>query len=187
MAVEIFYSYAHEDEALRDELEKNLTLLRRQGVVSGWHDRQIGAGEEWAGQIDEHLESAGIILLLVSPDFIASDYCWDKEMTRAMERHQEGTARVIPVILRPVDWHSAPFGRLQALPRNGKAVTTWKNRDKAFLDVTRGIREAVQEPQKPGAALDSLSRLRERENGLSRAGRLPPRPCCYSPPSRPSG
>jgi hypothetical protein len=141
--ISLFYSYSHKDEALRDELETHLTLLRRQGVISGWHDRRIAAGTEWKGQIDHHLEAADVILLLVSSDFLASDYCWDVETKRAMDRHEAGTARVIPVILRPCDWQSAPFGKLQALPKDAKPVTSWKDRDEAFTDVARGIRNAV--------------------------------------------
>jgi len=141
--ISLFYSYSHKDEALRDELETHLTLLRRHGVVRGWHDRRIPAGTEWAGQIDQHLEAADVILLLVSADFLASDYCYDKEMKRALERHGAGAARVIPVILRPCDWQSAPFWKLQALPKDGKPVATWKDRDEAFTDIARGIREAV--------------------------------------------
>ena len=141
--VSLFYSYSHKDEALRDELETHLTLLRRQGVVRGWYDRRIPAGTEWAGQIDQHLEAADVILLLVSADFLASDYCYDKEMKRALERHGAGAARVIPVILRPCDWQSAPFWKLQALPKDGKPVTTWKDRDEAFTDIARGIRGAA--------------------------------------------
>lgn len=142
--IEIFYSYAHEDEQLRDQLEKHLKLLQRQGVISGWHDRQIGAGEEWAGLIDEHLDSAGVILLLISADFLASDYCYDIEMTRALERHQRREARVIPVILRPCDWQKSPFGKLQALPKDAKPVTSWADRDEAFLSVAQGIRQVVE-------------------------------------------
>lgn len=88
MRVEIFYSYSHKDEKLRDRLEKHLSILKREGVISGWHDRKITGGKEWAGQIDEHLNSAHIILLLVSADFVASDYCYDVEVKRAMERHE---------------------------------------------------------------------------------------------------
>src|SRR5260370_19839659 len=110
--ITLFYSYAHEDELLRNELEKHLSLLRRQSLITEWHDRQILAGEEWAHDIDQHLEVASIILLLVSPDFLASDYCYDVEIQRALERHRRGEARVIPIILRPVDWHVAPFARL---------------------------------------------------------------------------
>ena len=143
--IAVFFSYAHEDERLRDQLEKHLSILKRQGVISGWHDRSIGAGREWAGEISEHLESAQVILLLVSSSFLASDYCHDVEMKRALERHEKGVARVIPVILRPVDWHGASFGKLQALPKDGKAVTSWRSRDEAFKNVAEGIGIAVGE------------------------------------------
>src|SRR6202045_1561130 len=113
--VEVFYSYAHEDEALRAELEKHLSLLRRQGVISGWHDRHIAPGADWAQAIDEHLESAVVILLLVSADFLASDYCYGIEMKRALQRHQTNEAAVIPILLRAVDWNRAPFASLQTL------------------------------------------------------------------------
>src|SRR5438874_2288017 len=93
----IFYSYAHEDESLQKQLERHLSLLRRQGLISGWHDRQIVAGTEWAQEIDARLETASIILLLISSDFLASDYCYGIEMQRALERHQRGEARVIPI------------------------------------------------------------------------------------------
>jgi hypothetical protein len=144
--ISLFYSYSHKDEALRKKLETHLSLLRDQGVIRDWHDRRIEAGTEWDGVINENLDIADMILLLVSADFLASRYCCDVEVTRAMERHEAGTARVIPVILRPVDWHTAPFGKLQALPRDGKAVTDWRNRDKAFADIARGIREAAKGP-----------------------------------------
>jgi hypothetical protein len=94
------------------------------GVIHDWHDRKITAGSEWKGQIDQHLNTAGVILLLVSADFVNSDYCYDIEMKRALERHDKGEARVIPVILRPVgSWQDALFGKLQALPKDGKPVT----------------------------------------------------------------
>lgn len=143
--VGIFFAYAREDENLRDELQKHLSILERQGVITSWHDRKIGAGKEWKGEIDTHLNTARVILLLISSDFIDSDYCWDVEVKRAMERHEAGEARVIPVILRPVDWKSAPFGKLQALPTDAKPVTRWENQDEAFLDIARGIRAAVME------------------------------------------
>jgi len=142
--IRLFYSYSHKDETLRDELEEALTLLERQGLISEWHDRKIGAGEEWKGAIDQNLEEAQVILLLVSSSFLASDYCWDVETKRAIERHDQGVAKVIPVILRPCDWHGAPFGQLQALPKDAKAVTTWTNKDEAWTDVAVGIRRAVE-------------------------------------------
>jgi hypothetical protein len=142
-SIEIFISYSHRDEKLRHELETHLSLLRRQGVINAWHDRMVPAGTEWADQIDEHLESAAIILLLISPDFMASDYCYETEMTRAIERHEARQACVIPVILRASDWKSAPFGKLQALPKDGKPIMSWPDRDEAFLDVAQGIRTAI--------------------------------------------
>ncbi len=147
--IELFYSYSHKDEELRDELDKHLSVLRRQGVIAGWHDRKIGAGTEWKDQIDAHLNTARVILLLVSSDFLASDYCWDVEVKRAMERHAAGDARVIPVILRPCDWMDAPFAKLQGLPKDARPITSWSNRDEAFLDVARGIKKAVQSLANP--------------------------------------
>jgi hypothetical protein len=134
--VEVFISYSHRDDELRAQLETHLAMLKRKGVVRGWSDRRITAGQEWDKQIDRHLESADIILLLVSPDFLASDYCYDIEVTRAMQRHEGGGARVVPIILRHCDdWQSAPFGKLQALPKDARPVTDWPDRDKAFADV----------------------------------------------------
>ena len=142
--VMVFYSYAHEDEKLRDELAKHLSLLKRESIIKEWHDRCIIPGDEWRNQIDHYLETAELILLLVSPDFINSDYCYDIEMQRAMERHREGTARVVPIILRPVDWTRAPFASLRPLPTGGTPVTEWTSRDRAFLDIAKGIRRAVE-------------------------------------------
>lgn len=148
-SIKIFYSYSHKDEQLRDELAKHLSILRRQGVISEWHDRKIGAGNEWAGEIDHHLNTAHIILLLISSDFLASDYCYDVEMKRAIERHDAGEARVIPVILRPVVWMGAPFDKLQALPRDAKAVVLWRSWDEAFVNVAEGIRKAAEDIKRP--------------------------------------
>lgn len=155
-AIEVFFSYSHKDEDLRDELEKHLSILKRQGVIQSWHDRRIGAGREWEGEIDKHLNTAHIILLLISADFLTSDYCYEVEMKRAMERHQAGETRVIPVILRPCDWEDALFGKLQALPMDAKPITSWPNRDEAFLDVARGIRAAVEELASPLATPRSV-------------------------------
>ncbi len=148
-ALEVFFSYSHKDQDLRDQLETHLSLLKNQGIISSWHDRKIIAGTEWAGEIDTHLNTAQIILLLISADFLASTYCYDIEVSLAMERHNAGEARVIPIILRPCDWHSAPFGKLQALPTDGKPVDSrnWYNKDEAFHNVSQGIRKAVEDLQ----------------------------------------
>ncbi len=143
---EVFYSYAHKDEKLRDKLETQLSLLKQQGHITNWHDRKIVPGQEWADEINEHLNTADIILLLVSPDFLASDYCYGIEMKRALERHEAGNAKVIPIILRKVHWQGALFGKLQALPTDAKPVTSrgWHNQDEAFFNVAEGIRKIVE-------------------------------------------
>lgn len=155
-SVEVFYSYAQEDEELRDELKKHLSNLKRQGVITDWYDRDISAGKEWNDGIKQHLGSARVILLLISPDFMNSDYINDIEVKRAMERHESGEARVIPVILRPVDWEGARFSKLQALPKDALPVTSWKDPDEALLDITKGIRKAVQELSGPSAGVPTV-------------------------------
>jgi tetratricopeptide (TPR) repeat protein len=150
--VEVFYSYAHKDEVLRDELETHLSLLHRQGLITVWHDRHILPGTDWSQAIDEHLEHASVILLLISADFLASDYCYGLEMQRALQRHQANEARVIPILLRPVDWKGAPFLHLQALPTGAKPITTWSNQDAAFTDVAAGIRRVIEDLSSLGAS-----------------------------------
>lgn len=151
----LFFSYTHKDEVLRDELETHLTLLKRQGHIQVWHDRRINAGDDVDETISSQLNSADIILLLVSADFISSNYCYSKEMERALERHEAGEARVIPVILRPCDWHTAPFGKLLAAPKDGRAVTSWPDKDEAFTDVARQVRLAL------GAKAQAVTKRRQ--------------------------
>ncbi|HEV2799655.1 MAG TPA: tetratricopeptide repeat protein [Pyrinomonadaceae bacterium] len=143
-AIEVFCSYSHRDEDLRKELDKHIKILERRGVIAVWNDRKIEPGEEWNGEIDKHLESADVILLLISADFIASDFCYGIEMTRALERHDAGEACVIPIFIRPVNWKGAPFGKLQALPTDAKPVTSWSDHDEAFVIVSEGIQRAVE-------------------------------------------
>lgn len=151
----VFFSYSHKDEALRDDLEIQLTMLKREGLIEAWHDRRIAVGKDFDDEISRKLEEADVILLLASPDFLASDYCWGKEVMRAMERHAARDALVIPVILRPCEWTRAPFGKLLAAPTDGKAVTGWSDRDAAFLDVARKVRAALGE--RPGRAVAAPS------------------------------
>ena len=125
--------------------ETHLSLFKREEVIASWHDRRIIAGQAWKGQIDSHLDEADIILLLISADFLASDYCYAIEMPRALARHEAGHACVIPVIIRSVDWSSAPFAALQALPKDAKPVTRWGDPDEAWTDVARGLRRAAEE------------------------------------------
>lgn len=147
----VFFSYSHKDEELRNQLEAHLALLKNQGHIDGWHDRRIIAGDEVDDAIFSKLETADIILLLISSDFISSPYCFSREMKRAMERHEAREARVIPVILRHCEWHSAPFGKLMAAPRDGKPVASWPDRDEALADVAKQVRRAVEAIAAPAA------------------------------------
>jgi hypothetical protein len=110
-----------------------------------WHDRRIPPGGDIGSEVSEHLEEADVILLLVSPYFLASDYCYDVEMKRALERHESGDAIVIPVILEPSDWQNSPFGRLRATPMDGKPVSKFANIHEAFLQVTQDVRWAAEQ------------------------------------------
>lgn len=169
-AINVFYSYSHSDETFRVELEKHLSQMRRNGEIAGWHDRNISAGTEWRACIDKNLESADIILLLVSADFLASDYCYEIEMKRAMTLHTEGKARVIPIILRECDWSSAPFAKLQALPRNAQPIKNWSNPDQAYHNVVMGIRQAVT--QKKNGLPTQATNLGPRPLRIRRAGKF---------------
>jgi TIR domain len=142
--IKLFYCYAHKDEKLKNELEKHLVSLKRQGQIVEWSDRRIEPGTDWKQSIDIHLSMADIILLLISPDFLNSDYCYSIGMQQAMERHEAGEVCVIPIIVRPVEWEGMPFSKLQVLPEAGKPVTLWENRDSAFCSIARGIRYTIE-------------------------------------------
>ena len=141
--VKIFYCYARKDRNLRDELEKHLFVLKHQGKIRSWHDREILPGASWEHEVDAQLGLADIVLLLISPDFIASNYCYGIEMQRALERHSQGDVYIIPILLRPCYWEETPISQLQLLPTGEKAITSWQNRDEAFKNVTRGIVRVV--------------------------------------------
>jgi replicative DNA helicase len=157
--VRLFFSYSHKDEAFKGDLEAHLKILQRRGLIDTWSDRQIIPGQDWESAIQKELDHADIILFLVSAQFIASDYCYGKELSRAMERHERNEAKVIPVIVRPVDWNDAPFSMLQALPKDRKPVTLWTNQDEAWLDVEEGIKKAVEELQETKFRATSTSAL----------------------------
>ncbi|MEH1900141.1 MAG: tetratricopeptide repeat protein, partial [Nostoc sp.] len=143
-SIEVFISYHQEDEKLRQELDKHLSSLRRENIITSWNDRKIIAGQEIKGEIDQHLNQAGLILLLISPDFMDSDYHWTVEVTRALEQNATKKARVIPVLLRYADWETPPINELSPLPSNRKPIKSWNDQDEAFWEVVKGIREAAQ-------------------------------------------
>lgn len=141
--INIFISYSHQDAPLHDELVTHLALMRRQGIVSAWHDRQIEPGADWRERTHEQLERAQVFLLLVSSDFLASDYCYGVELSHAIKRLETGRTLLLPIILRPCELTGAPFSGCSLLPRGGKPITTWRNRDEAWQDVVQGIRDAI--------------------------------------------
>src|SRR5215208_378917 len=143
MPLRIFCSYAHEDEAYVGALRTSLRPLERQGLIEWWHDREIIPGQEWREAIDENLQAADIILLLISPDFMASDFAYEEEMLQAIARHERGDASVIPIVVRRTDLEGAPFKHLQSLPKDLRPINAWSDRDEAWLDVARGIRKAI--------------------------------------------
>lgn len=143
-SIEVFFSYADEDEDLLNEIEKHLSSLKKQGKIKPWSVRQLSPGAEPEREIDKHLNSARAIVLLISQYFLDSHDCYSVQLTRAMERYEKGEAIVIPVILRSVDWRNEAFGKLRPLPERGKPVTSWANRDEAFENIARGIRAVIE-------------------------------------------
>lgn len=151
--ISVFFSYSHRDESFRDELETHLAMLKREGLIEAWHDRRIGAGTAVHEEISEQLEQAKVILLLVSPYFLASDYCHDREMKRALERHAMGEAIIIPVIVHPCDWQHSVLSNLRATPPDGKPISKFANLHDAYLAVVKDVRQAIvrldKGPKKP--------------------------------------
>jgi TIR domain len=143
-SLEVFFCYAYQNEDMRNQLEKHLSIMQRQGLIIAWHDSKISAGLEWEREANVHLNKAHIILLLISPDFMNSDYCYSNQMKRALDRHEKREAIVIPVLLRSVDLEGTPLEQLKALPTNGKFVTRWRSRDDAFTNISKGIRNAIK-------------------------------------------
>src|SRR5208283_5366025 len=141
----VFFSYAHSDEKYKEALERAIAFLKRTEMVDTWYDRKILQGGNWENDINKHVDTADIILLLITPDFANSDYCWDVETKRALERGRRGEALVIPIIIRPVSgWQGTPIGRLQALPKGGKGVSTWRNRDEAYQSIADTLRFLIE-------------------------------------------
>jgi hypothetical protein len=158
MTARIFISYSHRDEAMLERLHTHLAMLRRESAISDWHDRMITAGQKIDSVVDVELESCQIFLPLVSPDFLASNYCYEKEMQRAIARHEEDRLKVIPIILEPCDWAASPLSKFKALPKDGKPVSDWSNQNAAWLNVVAELRKALNadpfgnEPAPTGAA-----------------------------------
>lgn len=155
--VRIFISYSHKDRALREELGDHLQRLERQHVISTWYDRQIEAGDEWRTDIDRHLASARVVLLLVSQHFLDSGYCMNIEMRAAMDRHDAGLTTVVPIYLSKCDWRHAPFSELSVVPSGDKPVTKWMPRAKAFAAIAAALNRLFVKSGRPRTRSQSRS------------------------------
>lgn len=144
-----FISYSHRDEKALERLHTHLATLRREEKITAWYDREVLAGDDIDNKISSNLDNSEIFLALVSPDFLASNYCYEREMATALDRHADGTLRVIPIILEPCDWKSTPLGKLKALPKDGKPISTWTNENVAYLDVVTELRRVSTEQEQP--------------------------------------
>ncbi|MEM0982225.1 MAG: toll/interleukin-1 receptor domain-containing protein [Cyanobacteria bacterium P01_H01_bin.58] len=152
--LKVFVSYSHRDEPYKDDLVVFLKALKNLGKIRIWQDRAIDAGSEWNQEILQALDSADIILLLVTARFIGSDFCFSKEMTRALMHHEQKTARVVPIIISPCAWQQMPFAKLQVLPTDGKPVTEWSSHDAGYDNVIQGIARVVDKMQEPATPVD---------------------------------
>lgn len=140
MSKKVFISYSHKDEAHKDALDEHLSMLKRSRIIDSWHDRKIIAGQDWSKEISEHLEQSELILFLISPSFLSSDYCFNLEMWRAIKLHNEGKAQLIPIVVRACDWATSELSTFQAVPKDAKPITSWPNPDEAWLDAINGIK-----------------------------------------------
>jgi DNA replication protein DnaC len=145
--IKVFYSYSHKDENLREMLESHLSALRRQGYIDDWHDRKLIPGSDWDASINDRILSADLILFLISSDFIASDYCYDLEVKKAIELYRDGKCLIVPIILRECDWSDTPFSKIQGLPTDMKPIVSkhWHNIDEAFTDVIKKLKKTINE------------------------------------------
>ncbi|BBE49860.1 hypothetical protein OYT1_ch0287 [Ferriphaselus amnicola] len=143
MSIKVFISYSHKDEQHKDSLDEHLAMLKRNCIIDAWHDRKIVASEKWAEEVSENLEQSELILFLISSSFLASDYCFSNEMKRAISMHEEGRAKLIPILVRPCDWSCSELSKFQAVPKDAKPITTWPNPDEAWLDVISGIKRQL--------------------------------------------
>ncbi|WP_435949747.1 TIR domain-containing protein [Psychrobacter sp. DM8] len=161
MTVKLFISYAHKDENFKENLEEHLSSLKRQGVIEAWNDRDITAGQKWEDEIDNNISNADLILLLISASFNNSDYCSSKEVQQAIQQHNQGDSVVIPVILRPCDWHDLPFSKFQGLPKDGMPIAKWGDEDEAWLNVIEGLKKAIKDFNSKKKAIKVLESVKE--------------------------
>lgn len=144
-SVDVFLGYALEDKELCFEIIKRLKLLVREGLINVWHEYTVSPGMEKEREILHYVEMAHVILLFISIDFVNSDFCYGVELKQAMERHERGEVRVIPIILRSISWQETPLGKLQGLPRGHKPIKNWRNQDTILTEIEEDVRTVIKE------------------------------------------
>ena len=139
----LFISYSHKDERFRDELRGALTPYERTGRLKIWDDTCIMPGQKWENEILSKLEDADIVVFLISNHFIRSDYCFQKEMQVARERDNTGKSAIVPIVVRACRYDQLELGQLQAILPNGKPIGEHKNRDAAWVEVTKQLDKVI--------------------------------------------
>lgn len=137
--VKIFISYARKDAAFKDELLMHLKPLVRQNIISSWHDSEVELGDKWEPDILNHLRTADVILFLISPAFMASDYIHTHEIQEAEKRYQQGRTKIVPIWIKEVGYESEFLKPFQALPKDRKPVADWHDHDAAWVDVVKQL------------------------------------------------
>ena len=155
--IQIYISHSNRDRQMKEQLITYLKSLERQGLINILNDQGIPGGENWEALIDTQMSRASIILLLVSPDYLASDWCYEIEARRALERMETDGIKVVQIILKRCDWFYAPFGRLQALPMNGKPINEWRKRPDAYIDVAERVKQIVYQFEQGHIFISNLS------------------------------
>lgn len=167
MAWRVFYSYSHKDAELRERLATYLAPLKQQQKIIEWHDRKIEPGANWDTEINAQLESAHLILFLLSADFLASEYCFGVEVEKALARLKCGEVHVAPILLKPCLWEESRFSELQIIPRDAKAIISWASPDEALKDVASEIRKLISDPPpSPSKALGESLELHRFDSSL---------------------
>ena len=159
-----FISYSHRDEKALERLHTHLAMLRRENLIISWYDREILAGGEIDRDVSSNLADSDLFLALVSPDFLASNYCYEREMEVALKRHQDSSLRIIPIILEPCDWKSSPLGQIKALPKDGKPISLWTNENVAYLDIVTELRRLTEHHEEDRQVSNKLERSKSSEN-----------------------
>ncbi len=155
MSVKLFVSYAEKDRQFSEDFNTHLAVLRRAGQLDNWTNNHIMPGANWDDEIKQQLQESDIVVLLVSADFIASDYINDVIVHNSIEQHKKGEIIIIPVIVRPCDFQSLPISKFQALPRNAKPISRWEDQDEAWAEVIDQVRKVVGAIQEGGIQLRS--------------------------------